>query len=248
LRSFREAKGEGVPADFFFFLFFFMLQAHQNHSLTEILDEAHAFVDSSNLQRSKDLEMCLKRVVFKMQLLSRVYKVCPSSPRLGAAVSNSYASKIPADLALSVHPSLSQPILSTHLFLSALGSILDAVLARILHEIIALQDITTKESHRLNEICKMIHPLEELFVEEPGMVSLRLPLSSSSFLHARPLTFTSLGSLNLQYSSVVAFVPLWLKFCYLSELLVRLSLSSFSSSSSSLLRFSSWFPFNFYHH
>jgi len=41
----------------------------------------------------------------------------------------------------------------------------------MLHEIIALQDITTKESHRLNEICKMIHPLEELFVEEPGMVS-----------------------------------------------------------------------------
>ncbi|KAL7415552.1 hypothetical protein BDY24DRAFT_263485 [Mrakia frigida] len=130
--------------------------AHQSHAMMEILDEAHAFVDSSSLQRSKDLEMCLKRVVFKMQLLSRVYK----------------------------------PILSTHLFLSALGSILNSVLARMLQETIALQDITTKESHRLNEVCKMIHPLEELFVEEVGMSS-----------------------------SVVAFVPLWLKFCYLSELL-----------------------------
>lgn len=123
--------------------------------------------------------MCLKRVVFKMQLLSRVYKVSLVSVlRFPVPYGNLL------DFCRLTYPFLpsssSQPILSTHLFLSALGSILNSVLARMLQEIIALQDITTKESHRLNEVCKMIHPLEELFVEEVGMVSassLVFPLS-----------------------------------------------------------------------
>jgi hypothetical protein len=45
----------------------------------EILDEAHSFLDSANPQQAKDLEMCFKRVVFKMQLLGRVYRVGPPS-------------------------------------------------------------------------------------------------------------------------------------------------------------------------
>lgn len=43
--------------------------------MMEILDEARHFADVSQPQRSEDLEMCLKRVVFKMELLGRVYKV-----------------------------------------------------------------------------------------------------------------------------------------------------------------------------
>ena len=43
--------------------------------MMDILDEAHHFADVSQPQQSKELEMCLKRVVFKMELLGRVYKV-----------------------------------------------------------------------------------------------------------------------------------------------------------------------------
>ena len=47
--------------------------------MMEILDEARHFADVTHPQRSKDLEMCLKRVVFKMELLGRVYKVSAAS-------------------------------------------------------------------------------------------------------------------------------------------------------------------------
>jgi len=47
----------------------------------------------------------------------------------------------------------------------ALGSLLDDVLARIIEDIISLPDIPEMESHRLGELCKLMNPLEELFVD-----------------------------------------------------------------------------------
>ncbi|EKM50623.1 uncharacterized protein PHACADRAFT_213522 [Phanerochaete carnosa HHB-10118-sp] len=75
-------------------------------------------------------------------------------------------------------------------YYEAIGAIVDAALARILQDILALPDITEVESHKLNELCLIFNALEGLFVEDPS-----------------------------QPSFVVAYVPSWLKFSYLSELM-----------------------------
>ncbi|KAH9014198.1 Centromere/kinetochore Zw10-domain-containing protein [Lactarius deliciosus] len=72
----------------------------------------------------------------------------------------------------------------------ALGSLVNFSLMRILGDILALPDITEVESHRLSELCRILHALEGLFIDDPE-----------------------------QPSFVVACVPAWLKFSYLSELL-----------------------------
>ncbi|GBE89597.1 hypothetical protein BKA93DRAFT_723614 [Sparassis latifolia] len=72
----------------------------------------------------------------------------------------------------------------------AIGSAVDAALSRILTDMLALPDITAVESHRLSELCRILNALEGLFVENPD-----------------------------QPSFVVSYVPSWLKFSYLSELL-----------------------------
>jgi hypothetical protein len=59
----------------------------------------------------------------------------------------------------------------------ALGSVLNSVLASMLKDITDLDDITTAESQRLNEILKLVHPVEQLFAEAPGAVSVSLPPS-----------------------------------------------------------------------
>ncbi len=84
-------------------------------------------------------------------------------------------------------------------YYDALGSIVEAALSRILADVLALEDITETESHRLSELCHILNALEGQFVEDPD-----------------------------QPSFVVSYVPSWLKFSYLSELLV--------CSSSHLLR------------
>ncbi|KAI0042195.1 hypothetical protein FA95DRAFT_1500426 [Auriscalpium vulgare] len=81
-------------------------------------------------------------------------------------------------------------VLSKSKHLDAVGALVDAVLVQILGDILALPDITEIESHRLSELCRILHALEGLFVDNPD-----------------------------QPSSVVAYVPSWLKFSYLSELL-----------------------------
>ncbi|KAI9451675.1 Centromere/kinetochore Zw10-domain-containing protein [Lactarius psammicola] len=75
-------------------------------------------------------------------------------------------------------------------YFDALGSLVNSSLMRILDDILALPDITAVESHRLSELCRILHALEGLFIEDPE-----------------------------QPSFVVACVPAWLKFSYLSELL-----------------------------
>ncbi|KAG6813844.1 hypothetical protein H0H92_006788 [Tricholoma furcatifolium] len=81
-------------------------------------------------------------------------------------------------------------ILTKSKYYTAIGMLVEAALARILSDILALPDIPEVESHRLSELCHIFNALEGLFVEDAA-----------------------------QPSFVVAYVPSWLKFSYLSELL-----------------------------
>jgi len=81
-------------------------------------------------------------------------------------------------------------ILAKSRYYDAIGSVTDAALSRVLQDVLALHDIPELESHRLSELCHILNALEGLFCEDPE-----------------------------QPSFVVAYVPTWLKFSYLSELL-----------------------------
>ncbi|KAG6817517.1 hypothetical protein H0H87_007485 [Tephrocybe sp. NHM501043] len=81
-------------------------------------------------------------------------------------------------------------ILTKTKYYTAIGMVVEAALARILSDILALPDIPEVESHRLSELCHIFNAMEGLFVED-----------------------------TTQPSFVVAYVPSWLKFSYLSELL-----------------------------
>lgn len=83
-----------------------------------------------------------------------------------------------------------KPVLPKTKYYQAIGAVVNAALSRILQDVLALPDITEVESHKLNELCRILNALEGLFVEDPNHPSF-----------------------------VVAFVPQWLKFSYLSELL-----------------------------
>lgn len=88
-----------------------------------------------------------------------------------------------------------QNILTKGKYYTAIGLVTEAILSRILQDILALSDIPEVDSHRLSELCRILNSLEGLFSEDPA-----------------------------QHSFVVAYVPSWLKFNYLSELLVRFQL------------------------
>ncbi|TFK39823.1 hypothetical protein BDQ12DRAFT_681284 [Crucibulum laeve] len=81
-------------------------------------------------------------------------------------------------------------ILAKSKYYTAVGLVVDAALSRVLEDVLALPDIPEMESHHLSELCRILNAFEGLFSEDP---------SEPSF--------------------VVAYVPSWLKFSYLSELL-----------------------------
>ncbi|KAF6761606.1 hypothetical protein DFP72DRAFT_626225 [Ephemerocybe angulata] len=83
-----------------------------------------------------------------------------------------------------------KPIPSKSKYYQAIGRLVDTALSRVLRDIISLPDIPELESNKLSELCRIFNSLEGLFSEDP---------TQSTF--------------------VVAYVPSWLKFSYLSELL-----------------------------
>ncbi|KAG2146722.1 hypothetical protein DEU56DRAFT_786069 [Suillus clintonianus] len=83
-----------------------------------------------------------------------------------------------------------KPILPKSKYYTAVGAIVEISLQRILENILAIPDIPEVESHKLSELCRILAALEGLFVEDS---------SESTF--------------------VVSYVPSWLKFSHLSELL-----------------------------
>lgn len=115
-----------------------------------------------------------------------------------------------------------QAVLNKTKYLKATGSIVDTALSHILDDIAALPDITEVESHRLSELCRILNALEGLFVVNTEEV---LHYCSSQCLLGH-----SLFASHTQPSLVVAYVPSWLKFSYLSELLVSFCFHAVSSS------------------
>ncbi|KDQ61547.1 hypothetical protein JAAARDRAFT_190291 [Jaapia argillacea MUCL 33604] len=83
-----------------------------------------------------------------------------------------------------------KPVLPKTKYYVAVGSMVDAALSKMLEDILALPDIPAEESHKLAELCRIFNALEGLFVQDGDQSSL-----------------------------IVVYVPSWLKFSYLSELL-----------------------------
>lgn len=59
-------------------------------------------------------------------------------------------------------------------YLNAVGQIVDDALFRVMDDVLALEDIPEADSERLSELCDMLAPLEELFMDVSGGVSKRL--------------------------------------------------------------------------
>ncbi|EIW79411.1 hypothetical protein CONPUDRAFT_59149 [Coniophora puteana RWD-64-598 SS2] len=87
-------------------------------------------------------------------------------------------------------PNKWKPVLPRSKYYEAIGAVVEAALGKMLEGITALPDIPEVESHKLSELCRILNSLEGLFVEDME-----------------------------QPSFVVSYVPSWLKFSYLSELL-----------------------------
>ncbi|KAI0940945.1 hypothetical protein AcV7_003180 [Taiwanofungus camphoratus] len=128
----------------------------QNHVISQLLDRAQGFVDTTDQDRFDECEGAVNEVLRRIRYLAQQWK----------------------------------PVLNKSRYYIATGSMVDAALSRILRDILALPDITEVESHRLNELCHILNALEGLFVET-----------------------------SFQPTFVVSYVPSWLKFSYLSELL-----------------------------
>jgi centromere/kinetochore protein ZW10 len=52
-----------------------------------------------------------------------------------------------------------------------MGYLVNVAITYATDAILSQQDITEEESNHLNELLRTLHPLEELFVLEPGQVS-----------------------------------------------------------------------------
>ena len=63
-----------------------------------------------------------------------------------------------------------QGILSKSKYFDVLGSLVNFCLTSVMDDILAIPDITEVESHRLSELCRILHALEGLFVDDPEQV------------------------------------------------------------------------------
>ncbi|KAJ7091428.1 hypothetical protein B0H15DRAFT_778155 [Mycena belliarum] len=63
-------------------------------------------------------------------------------------------------------------VLNRSKYYTAIGMLADAAVSRVLEDVLALPDITEVESHRLSELCRILHGLEALFIsyQEPFVV------------------------------------------------------------------------------
>lgn len=61
-------------------------------------------------------------------------------------------------------------MLPTTTYLGVLGYLLDESVQRVTTDVLNLMDITEVESNRLNDLLKLIRPLEEIFRMDPEQV------------------------------------------------------------------------------
>lgn len=128
----------------------------QLDEIDELLNVTEGFVDTNDQDKFDTCEEAVNAVVKKVKRVWQVWKV--GRRPLGSIQFRSDDDR------------LSQGILPPGRHLTAIGSIVDAVLLRMLEEITKLPDITADESHRLSELCRMLNSLEGLFVEGPDQV------------------------------------------------------------------------------
>jgi centromere/kinetochore protein ZW10 len=93
-----------------------------------------------------------------------------------------------------------EPILSRSALLQSVGSLLSTVIDKMILDIEDLADISDAESQCLAEFCGAVSKLEELFLSDR-------PTDDSSANTAEPIPMTAM------------YVPNWLKFQYLSNIL-----------------------------
>lgn len=187
----------------------FHCQRIQEQNINRTLDKAEGFVGTTDQDRFDECEGAVNSV---LQDIRRVAQQCKVR----------FARSLPA----SVHSQASQPVLTKTKYYQAIGNFVNVALNRILNDILALSDITEQESHKLSEVCHILNAFEGLFVEDHSQVRLRplIPLHSTEAAIYKP-------------SFVVAYVPSWLKFSYLSELLVSRITSAYSAQTHVLLCF-----------
>ncbi|ORY30834.1 hypothetical protein BCR39DRAFT_528539 [Naematelia encephala] len=137
----------------------------------------HAFEMQLVAQRDGLLELLDETAGFVEMSDERRYRICEKSIEQVAHNLESLAKVF--KLVLPIGTSL-----------DVLGYLLDTVVSKVSSDLLALEDITEIESNRLNDLIKLLMPLESIFLIDPT-----------------------------QPSTVVAQVPHWLKLCYISELL-----------------------------
>lgn len=106
-------------------------------------------------------------------------------------------------------PHAFQPVLIKRVYLESLGILVNAVLLRVLVEIENQEDISEESSHRLNDLCKMLHELESLFQDGEEVSASQAPLKRMA----------SANNFSRLQSTIALHVPVWFKFKFLSELL-----------------------------
>lgn len=106
-----------------------------------------------------------------------------------------------------------QTVLTEARCLSSIGQLVETAIARVADDIIAIPDITADESERLKQICEVLKHVEEIFDSH-----VRLVIEGD--------VITALTWSMLQGVNIVAYVPHWLRFCYVAEIMVSRSLLS----------------------
>jgi centromere/kinetochore protein ZW10 len=62
-------------------------------------------------------------------------------------------------------------VLNKSKYYSAVGSIVDGAICRMMEDILGLNDIPEVESHRLAELCRILNAVEGLFIEDREQAS-----------------------------------------------------------------------------
>lgn len=87
-----------------------------------------------------------------------------------------------------------QTYVDANVYQTVLGKLVQTTVAFILHSVLSLEDITEVESQRIGSTLAHVEELGELFQQDPANVS-----------------------------TAAAFVPHWIKFGYLIEILVSMA-------------------------
>jgi hypothetical protein len=97
-----------------------------------------------------------------------------------------------------------QPVLPKGKYYTAVGSVVNVALTRMLDDVLALPDIPEVESHRLSELCRIWNALEGLFVEDASQGCSSLAPPNSSLI----LSITGFFRCRLRSLLVEIFLPL----------------------------------------